>query len=166
MFRHMHGIRIGRLNKGVTDATIFEGIDIGLSTQDFERLIGVEPRGRTLAGLTVVQRAELELRREEWAEKLRERKPPGADDSDSEDEGPPAGGSEEEKAKKAAAAVRMTPEEKVAAEKANALLIRTAPEPAVRPRCVPGVCVNKRTLFYNNIGILALYFLHYCKGNP
>ena len=86
MFRHMHGIRIGRLNKGVTDATIFEGIDIGLSTQDFERLVGVEPRGRTLAGLTVVQRAELELRRAEWAEKLRERKPPGADDSDTEDE--------------------------------------------------------------------------------
>jgi ribonuclease HI len=117
MFRHMHGIRIGRLNKGVTDATIFEGIDIGLSTQDFERLVGVEPRGRTLAGLTVVQRAELELRRAEWAEKLRERKPPGADDSDTEDEDCCGGGGEE-----AAEKVKMTPEEKLAAEKANALL--------------------------------------------
>ena len=117
MFRHMHGIRIGRLNKGATDATIFEGIDIGLSTQDFERLVGVEPRGRTLAGLTVVQRAELELRRAEWAEKLRERKPPGADDSDTEDEDCCGGGGEE-----AAEKVKMTPEEKLAAEKANALL--------------------------------------------
>jgi hypothetical protein len=76
MLRTLHGIRIGWLRDGSTEETMFEGLDIGTSTQDFESLLGIEPHGRTLAGLTPVERAELEDRREKWSEDLRLRRSP------------------------------------------------------------------------------------------
>jgi hypothetical protein len=61
------GIRAGTLRNGSTKSTIFgkvdaqwkpaEGIDLGHSTQHMERLFGVEPWGRSLAGLTPRRRA-------------------------------------------------------------------------------------------------------------
>jgi hypothetical protein len=61
---------------------MFEGLDIGTSTQDFERLLGIEPRGRTLAGLTPVERAKLKDRWEKWCEDLRQRKPVDGESSE------------------------------------------------------------------------------------
>lgn len=92
MLRTLHGIRLKHLRNGSTKHTMFEGLDIGTSTQDFERLLGIEPRGCTLAGLTPVERAELEDRREKWGEDLRLRKPVDGDSSEEEDDDDFAGG--------------------------------------------------------------------------
>jgi hypothetical protein len=107
MLRTLHGIRIGWLRKGSTAETMFEGLDIGTSTQDFESLLGIEPCGCTLSGLTLVQRAELEDQQEKWSEDLRLRKPVDGESSEEEDDddscGGGAGDGAKEKAVKTAA---------------------------------------------------------------
>jgi hypothetical protein len=96
VLRVAEGIRCGRLNNGKTEETIFEGIDLGADTQDFERPLGVEPRGMSLSGLTPAERAELEDRREAWRVKLREGKPVDIPESEEESDGEGGAGKDEE----------------------------------------------------------------------